>query len=130
MEILDTGFVTVSIGLSSGGVGTIVMPPLAAGLGVAAGVSGFLSIVSKFIAKKIKTKIKTHSKILILAESKLNSICEMISRSLEDGKISNEEFKMIVNESTNYSNMKREIKMKIKPSSDEDLSSLLKKTTL
>ena len=54
LEILDTGFVTVSIGLSSGGVGTLVFPPLATGLGVAAGVSGFLGIVSKFISKKNK----------------------------------------------------------------------------
>ena len=51
-EVLDTGFVTVSIALSSGGVATLVFPPLATGLGVAAGVSGFLGIVTKFISKK------------------------------------------------------------------------------
>ena len=124
-EIIDSGFVIVSVGLSGTVAGTAVFPPLAAGFGIAASVSGFLSIVAKVVSKKLRSKYKLHSKILILSETKLTKIYELISKTLDDGKITDEEFEIITQEFTNFINEKREIKLKNKPNSNEDLRTLL-----
>ena len=52
-----------------------------------------------------RNKKKKHEKILMLAESKFNSI-ETLSQALNDLDISNEEFKMILNEKDKYEKMK------------------------
>ena len=53
-----------------------------------------------------RNKEKKHDKILILAESKLNSIETLISEALNDLNITHEEFKMILNEKDKYERMK------------------------
>ena len=53
-----------------------------------------------------KNKKKKHDKILMLAESKCNSIETLISEALNDLDISHEEFKMILNEKDKYEKMK------------------------
>ena len=53
----------------------------------------------------IKKKEK-HNRILMLAESKFNSIESLISQALNDLNISHEEFKMILNEKDRYERMK------------------------
>ena len=47
------------------------------------------------MTRKKKTK---HDQILVLAESKFNSIETLMSHALNDLNISHEEFKMILNE--------------------------------
>ena len=49
-----------------------------------------------------RNKEKKHDKILILAESKLNSIETLISEVLNDLDISHEEFEMILNKKDKY----------------------------
>ena len=53
-----------------------------------------------------RKKKKKHDKILILAESKFNSIETLISHALNDLDISHEEFLMIFNEKDKYERMK------------------------
>ena len=53
-----------------------------------------------------RNKEKKHDKILMLAESKLNSIETLISEALNDLNITHEEFKMILNEKDKYERMK------------------------
>ena len=50
--------------------------------------------------------IGKHDKILMLPESKFNSIETLISQALNDLDISHEEFKMILNEKDKYEKMK------------------------
>ena len=52
-----------------------------------------------------RNKKKKHDKILVLAESKFNSIETLISKALNDLYISHEEFKMISNEKEKYETM-------------------------
>ena len=52
-----------------------------------------------------RKKKKKLDKILILAESKFNSIETLISQALNDLDISHEEFKMILNEKDKYERM-------------------------
>ena len=51
-------------------------------------------------------KKKKHDKILMLAESKFDSIGALISQALNDLSIIHEEFKMILNEKDKYEKMK------------------------
>ena len=53
-----------------------------------------------------RNKKKKHDKILMLAESKFNSIETLISHALNDLDISHEEFKMVLNEKDKYKKMK------------------------
>ena len=65
--------------------------------------------VSTGIIKKLlnmtRKKKKKHDKILMLAESKFNSIEALISQALNDLNITHEEFKMILNEKDKYERM-------------------------
>ena len=53
-----------------------------------------------------RKKKKKHDKILMLAESKFNSIETLISQALNDLGISHEEFKMILNQKDKDEKMK------------------------
>ena len=54
--------------------------------------------IIKKLLKETRKKKKKHSKIIMLAKSKLNSIEILMSRALIDLDMSHEEFKTIVNE--------------------------------
>ena len=62
-------------------------------------------IIKKLLNATIRKK-KKHYKILMLPESKLNSIETLISQALNDLDISRKEFKMILNEKDKYEKMK------------------------
>ena len=62
--------------------------------------------IIKILLKITRNKNKMHDKILMLAESKLNSIEILISTALNDIEISHEEFTIILNEKDKHDNMK------------------------
>ena len=62
--------------------------------------------IIKKLLNMTRNKKKKHDKILMLAESKFNSIETLISQALNDLDISHEEFKMILNEKDKYEKMK------------------------
>ena len=66
----------------------------------------------KKLLKEIRKKKKKHSKIIMLAKSKLNSIESSMSQALIDLEISHEKFKTIVNEKEKYGQMKEIIRNK------------------
>ncbi len=47
----------------------------------------------------------------MLAESKLNSIADLVSKALEDGEISHEEFQAVVGEVRKYHDMKKRVQV-------------------
>ena len=68
-----------------------------------------VSITTGIIKKLLnitRNKKKKHDKILMLAESKLNSIESLISQALNDLDISHQEFIIILNEKDKYERMK------------------------
>ena len=76
---------------------------------VSAGFTLIFSLSTGIIKKLLnmtRNKKKKHDKILMLAESKFNSIETLISQALNDLDISYEEFKMILNEKDKYEKMK------------------------
>ena len=69
----------------------------------------FFSLTTGIIKKLLdiaRKKKKRHDKILMLAESKFNSIETLISQALGDLDISHEEFIMILKEKNRYEQMK------------------------
>ena len=65
----------------------------------------------KFFFKKTRNKKKKHSKIVMLARSKLNSIESKTSEALINNEISLEDFIIILNEQTKYRELKESIRM-------------------
>ena len=83
---------------------------IGAPVGIASARFTLIFSLSTGIIKKLlnitRKKKKKHDKILMLAESKFNSIETLISQALNDLDISHEEFKMILNEKDKYEKMK------------------------
>ena len=61
------------------------------------------------VGRRLQAKAKKHDLIHGLAESKLNTIADRISFALNDDKITEEEFRLILSEVDKYNEMKAEI---------------------
>ena len=68
--------------------------------------------IIKKLLKETRKKKKKHSKIIMFAKSKLNSIETLMSQALIDLEISHKEFKTIANEKEKYDQMKESIRNK------------------
>ena len=73
-------------------------------------VFGLTAGIIKKLLKITRKKKKKHTKIVMLAKSKLNSIETLMLQTLIDLDISHEEFKVIVNEQGKYEAMKESIR--------------------
>lgn len=120
---VDSTLVVFSMGLGAAGIGvlsTIIAAPVAIALeGVALG-TGLLSIVGGQTNKKLTMKAEKHEKIKTLADAKLNTISDHISKALTDDQISDEEYSLILSELDKFHQMKEEIRSKIRVSIDEE----------
>ena len=95
-----------AIGTMATGVGAVVSIPLG---GVAIG-GTILSGVCVAFGKAIKKKVEKHESVKRIAESSLNTVNDLVSRALEDGIVSNEDFHHILREMENYRGHKAGIK--------------------
>ena len=114
LDGLDTG--ATATGVILGGLGTgllvtvIAAPIVPIILGVAAG-CGLLSAGSKIANSRLRLKCLKHSKIRVLAESKLNSVACIVSKALEDAEINHDEFSLVVREVQSYYSLKSEMQV-------------------
>ena len=86
------------------------------------------SITTGFVKTLLKTtrnNKKKHSKIVMLARSKLNRIKSEISKALANNKISHEDFETIINEEKKYRELKESIRMMNSQRSDVEKISLI-----
>ena len=83
-------------------------------------------IVKTFLKITRNKKIK-HTKIVILARSKLNSIESKISETLINNEISHGDFMLIINEEKNYRELKERIRMMESQTSDTVKINLIEK---
>ena len=98
ISTLVTG-VGIPVGIALGGI--------SCGLG---GIAAGCGITNKFLLRKLQK----HEKIVTLAQSKLDSIAVLLSKAFIDDQISDEEFKFIMNEVTNYQKLKQDIKNNVR----------------
>ena len=82
--------------------------------GIAIGCGGG-TLITKYVNSKLRSKVKKHEEIRILAESKLNTINDIISRAIEDGNIDEDEFKLVLNEQKKFMEMKEDIRRVVAP---------------
>ena len=112
LDGVHTALLAAGMGMGIGGVGllsTIIAAPVVLGLEIAALACGVLGATGKFVGRRLAVKARKHDEIRVLAESKLNTISDHISGALVDGQISDEEFRLVVDEVSKYNQMKAEI---------------------
>ena len=115
MDGPNTALISASTGMGVAGVGilsTIVAIPMAIGLEIGAVVCDVGGVICKFISRRLPVKARKHDSIRVLCMPKLNTISNLIPRTLIDGKISDEEFKIIMDEIGMFQQMKMEIRAK------------------
>ena len=110
---MDTGLITSTV--TTGG---ISIPAFASGVGlplsiVLSGSSLLLSLAAVITLKSFKTltvKQEKHDSIKLVAQSKLDSIANIISEPMQDGDISSIEFHKVLQEVEKYRKLKANIR--------------------
>ena len=69
---------------------------------------------------ELHTKTQRHDQIRTIAGSKLNSMKDLISKALQDGQISDVEFKAILHDVERFNTMKEEICVKRSEITDDE----------
>ena len=128
VNMVDNSLIVITIGVEGTGavlLSTGVGAPLAVALGISGAVTGSISLIGNIFSKRVTTKAEKHLKIKTLAAAKLDTIASHISKALMDDYISDEEFKLIMEEINKYKAMKEEIrsntKKKLKTEEEESL---------
>ena len=114
---VDTVLITITIGAGAGGISlltTIVAAPAVIAIEGVARFTGLLSIIGKYSVKKSMSKAEKHEKIKTIASAKLDTISSHISKALSDNKVTDEEFRLILEELEKYKVMKEEVRTKTK----------------
>ena len=75
-------------------------------LEIAAIVCGSVGVCIKLVRRKLTLKTQKHNEIKALALSKLNSVKNLISKSLNDGQISDQQFKIVLDELDKFNTLK------------------------
>ena len=115
--ILDHSLIIATVITGSGSIAALATGiglPLSIALG---GVSLCLSIATAITHrtnKIIDAKSKKHDKICILAQTKLDSIHDTVSKAITDGHVDSIEFQRIIQEKQRYLLLKQEIRHKTK----------------
>ena len=105
------------MGVGAGGIGllsTIVAAPAVIAIEVVALSTGLLSVIGKYRVKWSTSKAEKHEKIKTIASTKLNKISSHVSKALTDNEITDDEFRLILEELEKYKVMKKEIRTKTK----------------
>ena len=116
-SIVDTGLITSTVVI--GGISTAAFAS-GVGLPVAITLSGtslILSLATGITRKSFKiftVKQEKHDSIKLLAQSKLDSIANMISQAMQDGDISPTEFHKVLQEVEKYRKLKADIRNQAK----------------
>ena len=122
--------VLVGITVCAEGAGAILLAtgvgsPIALGLGISGVATGAISLLGNLAVRRATLKAEKHLKIKTTASTKLYTIASHISKAMMDNYISDEEFKLIMEEIKEYKAMKEEIrnntKKRIKTEDEESL---------
>ena len=122
--------VLIGITVCAEGAGAIMLAtgvgaPFALGVGIAGAATGAISLIGNMAVNKTTIKAEKHLKIKSLASAKLDTIASHISKAMMDNHISDDEFKLIMEELNKYKALKEEIrnntKKKLKMEEEESL---------
>ena len=111
--VVDVSLISITVGAEGTAavlVSTGVGAPFALALGISGAITGVVSIFGSIFSKKATTKAEKHLKIKTLAVAKLDTIASHVSKALTDDFISDEEFKLIMEEMNKYKVLKEDIR--------------------
>ena len=111
--MVDVSLISITVGAEGTAavlVSTGVGAPFALALGISGAITGVVSIFGSIFSKKATTKAEKHLKIKTLAVAKLDTIASHVSKALTDDFISDEEFKLIMEEMNKYKVLKEDIR--------------------
>ena len=100
---------STGLGLVVSGIGAPAGIVLA-GIGVGCGIG---SLIADVALKKINKKLQKHIGISQLANSKITSVQRLISTAINDGSVSDQDFKTITEDYENYQSQKQGIQSKM-----------------
>ena len=80
--------------------------PVMLPLEIVAIVCGCMGACVKLMRRKLMSKAQKHYEIKTLEESKLNSVKKLISKALNDVRISEKEFKIVLDKLDRYNDLK------------------------
>jgi len=120
--------VSGSVGVSA--LAGVITAPIGMALGGVSIGGAVISSALAFEKKRILKKLSKHEKIGMLAKSKLNTINDMVSKSLTDSFISPEEFTLIIKEKEKFITMKNNIRKHQRETTSNIDVETLKKTFL
>ena len=125
---IDSVLITITLGSGITGavlLSTVVAALVVLGLEIGAAATGLMSLVGNYVVKKTTIKSEKHLKIKMLASAKLDTIASHISKAMMDNHISDDEFKLIMDELNKYKALKEEIrnntKKRLKTEEEESL---------
>ena len=126
VSVVDSVLIGITVCAEGAGavlLATGVAAPIALGLGISGVATGAISLFGNIAVRKTTIRAEKHLKIKMLASAKLDTIASHISEALMDDHISDEEFKLIIEELNKY--MKEEIrnntKKRIKEEEEQSL---------
>ena len=114
---VDTVLIAITLGGGVRGIGllsTVIAAPAVIAIEGLALFTGFLSIIGKYSVKKYTSKAEKHEKIKTIASTKLDTISSHVSKALSHNKVTDEEFRLILEELEKYKVMKEEVRTKTK----------------
>jgi hypothetical protein len=128
VDVINTALVLTAVGFGASGIAgfsTIIAAPIAAVLGGIALAAAPLVLVGAQVNKKLALKREKHEKIKTLAEAKLSTINDLVSKALTDEYISDDEFSLIIRELVKFNKTKEEITKKINTAIEEEKKQFL-----
>ena len=126
---VDSVLISITLGAGITGAAlstTVVAAPIVLGLEIGPAATGLISLLGNVVVRKTTLKAEKHLKISMLAKAKLDTIASHISEALMDNKISDDEFKLIMEELNKYKAMKEEIRNNTKKRIKEEEERSLK----
>ena len=117
VDNVDTVLIAITLGGGAGGVAllsTVVATPAVIVIERVELFTGFLRIIGKYSVKKSTSKAEKHEKIKTVASAKLDTIASHISKALSDDKVTDEDFRLTLEELEKYKVMKEEVRSKTK----------------
>ena len=117
----STTLISASVIMAGIGLAVPAMLPLE----IAAIVCGCMGACVKLVRRKLMSKAQKHYEIKTIGESKLNSVKNLISKALNDGQISTEEFQLVLCELDRYNDLKDKTRTKQSGLSEQEKKKLI-----
>ena len=120
-DSIDTTLISASVIMAGIGLAVPAMLPLE----IAAIVCGCMGACVKLVRRKLMAKAQKHYEIKTIGESKLNSVKNLISKALNDGRISTEEFQLVLCELDRFNDLKDKTHTKQSGLSEQEKKKLI-----